>query len=231
MWAPRARACSSDSRTSTAPPSPSTKPSRPVSQGRETVVGSPSFLDSAIMFAKAAIGSGWIAASVPPASTTSARPSRIRSIAIAIASLPDAQAEVGAWTAARAPYLRLTLAAGALGMSIGYGEGRDATRALLQQRVVVGEQRGDATDARGQGDGEALGLQPEPSRPESAHASSAATMANWPERSSRRALTRSRTSEGSTATRPPILTGICSTQSSVRCRTPDVPASRASQVV
>ena len=86
------------------------------------------------MLAKAAIGSGWIAASVPPAITTSARPSRIRSSARAIASLPDAHAEVGACTAARAPYLRLTLAAGALGISIGTARG-DTRRAPFSRRV------------------------------------------------------------------------------------------------
>ena len=55
-----------------------------------------------------------------------------------------------------------------------------------------------------------------PSSPASFQASIAATIANWVERSHRRALTRSRISEGSTATRPAILTGICSAQSSVR---------------
>ena len=74
-----------------------------MSHGRETVAGSPAFFDSAIMLAKAAIGSGWIAASVPPARTTSARPSRIWSTASAIASLPEAHAETGVLTAARAP--------------------------------------------------------------------------------------------------------------------------------
>ncbi len=99
-----------------------------MSHGRETVVGSPpsgplAVLDSAIMLANAAIGSGWIAASVPPATTTSARPSRIWSIARAIASLPDAQAETGVFTAARAPTYRLIWAAGALGISIGTARG------------------------------------------------------------------------------------------------------------
>ena len=183
------------------------------------------------MLANAAIGSGWIAASVPPAMTTSARPRRIRSIAMAMASLPDAQAEVGAWTAARAPYLRLTLAAGALGMSIGTASGETRRGALLEEDVVVVEQRGDAADAGGERDAEPLGLErrspPGRRRPTPA---SAATMANWLERSRRRALTRSRTSDGSTATRPAILTGSWSTQSSVRRRTPDVPASIACQV-
>ena len=53
-------------------------------------------------------------------------------------------------------------------------------------------------------------------RPASAQASMAATMANWEERSRRRALTRSSTSVGSTAMRPAILTGIPSAQSSSR---------------
>jgi hypothetical protein len=60
-------------------------------------------LDSAIMLANAAMLSGWIAASVPPATTMSARPSRIWSTASEIASLPDAQADTGVLTAARAP--------------------------------------------------------------------------------------------------------------------------------
>ena len=47
--------------------------------------GRRAFFDSAIMLANAAIGSGWIAASVPPATTMSARPSRIWSTARAIA--------------------------------------------------------------------------------------------------------------------------------------------------
>ena len=87
------------------------------------MVGSPAFFDSAIMFANAAIGSGWIAASVPPARTMSARPSRIWSSASEIASLPDAQAETGVFTAARAPTYRLICAAGAFGISIGTASG------------------------------------------------------------------------------------------------------------
>ena len=75
------------------------------------------------MLANAAIGSGWIAASVPPATTTSARPRRIWSMAWAIASLPEAHAETGVMTAARAPTYRLIWAAGALGISIGTARG------------------------------------------------------------------------------------------------------------
>ena len=75
------------------------------------------------MLANAAMLSGWIAASVPPASTMSARPSRIWSTAREIASLPDAQAETGVLTAARAPTRRLTFAADAFGISIGTASG------------------------------------------------------------------------------------------------------------
>src|SRR3954454_11494199 len=70
-----------------------------------------------------------------------------------------------------------------------------------------------------------------PEKPASCQASIAATRANWAERSSRRALTRSRTSAGSTAIRPAIRTGRGSAHSSVRARTPERPATRASQVL
>src|SRR3954454_12249269 len=70
-----------------------------------------------------------------------------------------------------------------------------------------------------------------PEKPASCQASIAATRANWAERSSRRALTRSRTSLGSTAIRPAIRTGRGSAHSSVRARTPERPATRASQVL
>src|SRR5690349_7152280 len=68
-------------------------------------------------------------------------------------------------------------------------------------------------------------------RPESAHASSAATSASWPDRSSLRALTRSSTSVGSTATSAAIWVLSWSAQSCLIGRTPECPARRAAQVV
>src|SRR4051794_26867409 len=68
-------------------------------------------------------------------------------------------------------------------------------------------------------------------RPESAQASMVATIANCAVRSSRRALTRSRTSVGSTAATPAILTGSSSAQSASMRRTPERPSTRASQVL
>jgi hypothetical protein len=68
------------------------------------------------MLAKAAMLSGWIAASVPPTTTTSARPSRSW-------SRPKAIAETGVLAKARAPTIRLIVAAGALGISIGTASG------------------------------------------------------------------------------------------------------------
>src|SRR5919107_3001085 len=67
--------------------------------------------------------------------------------------------------------------------------------------------------------------------PESDHASSAATSASCPDRSRRRALTRSRTSMGSTATSAAIWVPSWSAQSCLIGRTPDCPASSAAQVV
>ena len=70
----------SDSSTTIPAPSPSTKPSRPLSNGREARSGSSLRSDSARMAANAPMFSSMIAASVPPASTTSARPDLIMSI-------------------------------------------------------------------------------------------------------------------------------------------------------
>ncbi len=66
--------------------------------------------------------------------------------------------------------------------------------------------------------------------PASAHASRAAMIANWPDRSDRLISGRGRTSDGSTATGAAMCTGSMSTQSSVRTFTPDWPASMAAQV-
>ena len=62
-------------------PSPSRKPSRPLSNGREARSGSSLRVDSARIAENAAMFSGRIAASVPPATTTSARPDLIMSAA------------------------------------------------------------------------------------------------------------------------------------------------------
>ena len=62
-------------------PSPSTNPSRPLSNGRDARSGSSFLVDSARIAANAPRFSWRMAASVPPASTTSARPDRIIEIA------------------------------------------------------------------------------------------------------------------------------------------------------
>ena len=78
------------------------------------------------MTANAAMFSGMIAASVPPATTTSARPERIMSMPYPIASAPDAQALTSECAPACAPSSMLIQPADPFGMSIGtvYGEMR-----------------------------------------------------------------------------------------------------------
>ena len=76
MRAPRATALSQGSSTRNAEPSPITKPSRSSSNGRDAWLGS-EFRLSAPMRAKAAMVTGVMQASVPPATTTSAMPSRM----------------------------------------------------------------------------------------------------------------------------------------------------------
>src|SRR5659263_532939 len=100
-------------------PSPSTNPSRVTSLGREAPAGSSLRVERACIDANAVIGSGWIAASVPPQSTMSARPERIIWVPDAIASAPDAHAETGACAPARAPNSIDTYAAGEFAISIG----------------------------------------------------------------------------------------------------------------
>ena len=74
---PPRSACSRDSRTTAAPPSPSTKPSRSLSNGRLAPAGSSLRVDIAFMLAKAATVRPVIAASEPPEIIASATPSRI----------------------------------------------------------------------------------------------------------------------------------------------------------
>ena len=121
--APRAWAYSSRSITSITAPSPSTKPSRSTSQGRDARSGSSLRRLIACIWAKLAMGSGWMQDSVPPTTTTSARPSRIMSSPSEMDSLLDAQADTGVCAPARAPSRMLTLAADALAISMGMASG------------------------------------------------------------------------------------------------------------
>ena len=75
--APRARACSSSSSTSTAAPSPITKPSRSRSKGRLAAAGASLRVESARIAPKPASATCVAAASLPPASITSASPRSI----------------------------------------------------------------------------------------------------------------------------------------------------------
>mmetsp|Transcript_16115 Transcript_16115/g.40561 ORF Transcript_16115/g.40561 Transcript_16115/m.40561 type:complete len:319 (-) Transcript_16115:252-1208(-) len=93
MRAPRALACSSDSSSSTPAPSPMTKPDRSASKGRLAVCGeSLAVVHMARMLVKPAKPSGVTAASVPPASITSASPSWMYFAASPIACVPVAHA-------------------------------------------------------------------------------------------------------------------------------------------
>src|SRR4051812_17792248 len=228
--APRAAAWSARSRTSAPAPSPMTNPSRPLSQGREAFSGSSLRVDIARMDAKPAIGSGWITASVPPATTTSARPERMMSRPSARASEPVAQALAMACTPAWALSSMPTQAAGPFGMSIGTvcgltRRGPDSSRmsSWLSRVVAPPMPLPKLTASRS-------GSRPESARPESAHACWAAISAIASERSRRRSLTRSRTSVGSTARLAAMRTGSCWAHSWVRALTPERPASMASQV-
>ena len=176
-------------------PSPRTKPSRALSNGRDAAGGSSCRVDSARICAKPASGSGCRQASVPPATTTSTRPARIRSSASAMASAPDAQALTGVCTPPRAPSASPTRPAGPLGISIGTVCG-ETRRAPLASRtsswasiVSAPPMPVPTTTASRSGS--------TPGAPACSHASSAASRASCWDRSRVRARTRPRRSTGS----------------------------------
>ena len=72
--APRCKAVSKSSSTTIPAPSPITKPSRSLSNGRDAFSGSSLRVDSAFMLEKPAIASGVTAASAPPVIIMSAAP-------------------------------------------------------------------------------------------------------------------------------------------------------------
>src|SRR5829696_5739895 len=241
--APRAAACSAVSSTMMPAPSPRTNPSRPLSNGRDARSGPSLRVDSARICAKPAIGSWCTTASVPPATTTSARPSRIRSAASASASAPLAQALTVACTPALAPNSSPSAAPGPFGMSIGTVSG-DTRRTPRSSRMsswlsmvtappmplptTIASRSGSTPRTRPSGTPSlVLGTG---SKPASAHASRPATRAACWQRSSRRASTRSSTAVGSTAIRATRRAGKSRAHSSVSAVTPERPESSPSQV-
>src|SRR5690349_22834170 len=178
--------------------------------------------------ANPAIGSGCTTASVPPATTMSARPERMMSSPSAIASEPVAQALATQCTPAWALSSRPTQAAGPLGMSIGTVCG-DTRRGPLASRmsswfssVCAPPMPEPMLTAR-----RSLSIS---GAPASAHASRAAMIAVISERSSRRAWTRSITSVGSTASCAAMRTGSWAAHSWVSGPTPERPVTIPSHV-
>src|SRR5256714_1469762 len=120
MCAPRRRADSSSSRMRTAPPSPSTKPSRCRSKGRDACSGSSLFGDVALMASKQATVIGDSGASAAPATTTSAVPSRISCRPWPTASSPAVHPVEMSATGPPAPATRATSTAIELGTMKSY---------------------------------------------------------------------------------------------------------------
>ena len=101
--------------TNTAAPSPSTKPSRRSSNGREACPGSALFDDVALMASKQATVIGEMGASAAPASTTPAAPSSTSRTACPTASSPDVHPVETSPTGPSAPYRQATSLAMELG--------------------------------------------------------------------------------------------------------------------
>src|SRR5579875_2191971 len=207
-------------------PSPRTNPSLALSNGRDARSGSSLRVDMARMTANAPMFSGMMAASVPPASTTSARPARIMAMPYPIASAPEAQALTSECAPARALNSMLIQPADPFGIGTVYGEMRCQPLLLSVSYAASVEPMPPiplvtATPSRsGSGCGE----------PASAQASRAATSANCSQRSIRRACTRPTASAGSAAACAAMRTGRSRAHGSVIARTPLRPASIAAQV-
>ena len=198
--------------------------------GRDAVSGESLRLDSACIEANDAIVIGWIADSVPPAMTTSARPSRRCSTALTIDSVLEAHALATVRAYARAPKCSERLPAAALGMSIGTVMGMTRrgpfSRSVSHASSSVHTPPMPVAKSTPRRSGSTSGL------PASAHASMAATSANCDEGSRRLAIGRSRTVSGRTAACAAKVTGswYCSTQSYSSVRAPEAPSSNADQL-
>ena len=122
-------------------PSPSTSPSRSAENGRQVSRATARNASQPLSTPQAS------GASVPPASMTSARPSRSWSTAEAMAWLDDEQAEVTPNTGPRRPCTMLTWPAGAPGMTRGTEKTSARVRSLDEQAAIVVLDRLGAEDA------------------------------------------------------------------------------------
>ncbi len=96
-----------------------TKPSRSTLAGRDAVSGESLRFERACIEANDAMVIGWMADSVPPAMTTSARPSRMCCTALTIDSVLEAHADATVRAKARALKCSERFPAAAFGMSMG----------------------------------------------------------------------------------------------------------------
>jgi hypothetical protein len=213
------RARASTARSSTRKPLPSaiTNPSRPASNGREAEAGSASRRDSAPMRAKPVTVSGVTLASVPPATTTSHRPCRIRSSAVPRAVAPEAQAVAVTRLGPVKPRSIATCPATMLGSISGMNRGeipsgpRSPIRRAWRSQVETPPRAVPTTTAT-----RSAGYSPR-SIPASATASRAATTASWTNLSCVRALRAPTRSEGlKSGTVHEMSTGAPASAGSVR---------------
>lgn len=156
-----------------------TKPSRPVSNGREDAAGSSRRRDRAPRFAKPVTTSGVFTDSVPPAITTSHWPEHSRSRATAMAVAPDAHAvdaaRVGPWAfraSATSPADRLDSSIGTSEGDTASGPSRSSRWCCASPAPMPPKLHPTTTPTR-------AASQAAQSRPASATASVAASSANW----------------------------------------------------
>ena len=141
MLAPRALACSSVSITISAPASPNTNPLRSLSNGRQAPAGSSLLVDNTMrIWANPAIGTASILVSTPPQIAMSASPSAICCQARAMASEPEAHAEIEVITPALALPLQTDRGSCGVGHVHLHGQRGDRPQARCSHAVVGEDQ-------------------------------------------------------------------------------------------
>ena len=210
--APRARANSSRSSTMIPEPSPSTKPSRSTSNGREARSGSSLRVLMARIWENPAIGM------LGDARLRAAGDDDVRLARLDHPPAPGQRLGAGRARRHRRVHAGLgaQLQADVRGRAVRHehrdGQRRDLAQALLLQDVVLAEQGQRAADAGADDHGEPqrvhrAAVLAASAESACAHASRAATIATCSQRSRRRASTRLSTSVGSTASCAAIFTG------------------------
>ena len=207
-----------------------TKPSRPLSNGRDARSGSALRVESACMALKVAMPIRQIAASVPPVITATASPRRIHSAASPMALPADAHAETAAKLGPRAPNSMATRPAAMSGIIAGMVKGETRRGPISWRRSTAFSSHSRPPIPEATSTPTSSGMAPM-SRPESVTASRASATPRATQREVRRSSLAPRWSTGSNPfTSPAMCVARSETSHSEMGTIPGRPRRHASQL-